>query len=185
MHDTSHLFIITGGPGAGKTTLINALSAVGYTCSDEAGRQIIKEEVAAGGTALPWIDPRAFADRMLAFDIESYRRLRTQSSPIFFDRGIPDVIGYLNLLGLCAPEPARQAAADYRYNGRVFIAPPWREIFSQDSERKQTFEEAERTYQSLAKVYVALGYELIALPLATVEERVAFVIAAARQATRA
>jgi predicted ATPase len=185
MHDTSHLFIITGGPGAGKTTLIEALRAAGNACSDEAGRQIIKEEVAAGGTALPWIDPRAFAERMLAFDIESYRRLRTQQAPVFFDRGIPDVIGYLNLLGLCAPEPAQKAAGDYRYNTRVFIAPPWREIFSQDSERKQTFEEAERTYQSIAKVYAMLGYELTELPIASVEERVAFVIKAARQAMRA
>jgi predicted ATPase len=185
MHDASHLFIITGGPGAGKTTLVEALRAAGYTCSDEAGRQIIKEEVAAGGTALPWIDPRTFADRMLAFDIESYQRLRMQKGPVFFDRGIPDVIGYLNLLGLCAPEPARQAAANYSYNPRVFIAPPWQEIFGQDSERKQTFEEAERTYGSLAKVYATLGYELIALPIASVEARVAFVIEAARNAMRA
>ena len=182
MHDTSHLFIITGGPGAGKTTLIEALRAAGHACSEEAGRKIIKDEVAAGGTALPWVDPRSFADRMLAFDMESYRRLRAQSGPGFFDRGIPDVIGYLNLLGLCAPEPAQRAAAECRYNARVFIAPPWREIFSHDEERRQTFEEAERTYQSLAKVYVTLGYELIALPLAPVEERVAFVLERARTA---
>jgi predicted ATPase len=185
MHDTSHLFIITGGPGAGKTTLIEALRAAGHACSDEAGRQIIKEEVAAGGTALPWIDPRAFAERMLTFDIESYRRLRGEKVPVFFDRGIPDVIGYLNLLGLCAPVPMQEAAAAHRYNRSVFIAPPWLEIFAQDAERKQTFEEAVRTYQSLAKVYAMLGYELIELPIASVEARVAFVIEAVGQAMRA
>lgn len=185
MHNTSHLFIITGGPGAGKTTLIEALRAAGHACSDEAGRRIIKEEVAAGGTALPWIDPRAFAERMLAFDIESYQRLRGEKGPVFFDRGIPDVIGYLNLLGLCAPVPTQEAATAHRYNRGVFIASPWHEIFAQDTERKQTFEEAVRTYQSLAKVYTTLGYELIALPLVPVEERVAFVVEAARQAMRA
>jgi predicted ATPase len=63
MHGTSHLFVITGGPGAGKTTLIEALRAAGCVCAPEAGRQIIQDEVASGGTALPWTDPRAFSKR--------------------------------------------------------------------------------------------------------------------------
>lgn len=52
-HDGNHLFIITGGPGAGKTTLIDALSAAGFPTSREAGRRIIQEQLDSGGSALP------------------------------------------------------------------------------------------------------------------------------------
>ncbi|HEY9579494.1 hypothetical protein [Sphingopyxis granuli] len=40
--------------------------------------------------------------------------------------------------GLPVPQHVRSAAALFRYNRRVFIAPPWRAIFGQDTERKQT-----------------------------------------------
>ncbi|MGE4512409.1 MAG: AAA family ATPase, partial [Chryseobacterium sp.] len=39
-----NLFVITGGPGTGKTTLLNALSANLYKTIQEAARAIIREE---------------------------------------------------------------------------------------------------------------------------------------------
>jgi predicted ATPase len=69
----------------------------------------------------------------------------------------------------------RAAARRYRYNRRVFIAPPWTQIFAQDAERKQTFEEAESTHRAMIASYTDCGYELIELPRVSVAERVAFV----------
>ena len=169
-------FIITGGPGSGKTTLISALD--GIHRMPEAGRAVIQEELAAGGTALPWIDPLAFAEKMLERDIASWDAALQRDGPVIFDRGIPDIAGYLQLSGIAVPAHLAQAATERRYNGRVFIAPPWRTIFTQDAERKQTFAEAEATFRAMQTTYTELGYELIALPLAPVEERVAFVRAA-------
>lgn len=68
MNAADRLHVVTGGPGSGKSTLIEALAAAGVTTSAEVGRAIIKEELAAGGTALPWLDHRAFADRIRARD---------------------------------------------------------------------------------------------------------------------
>jgi predicted ATPase len=70
-----------------------------------------------------------------------------------------------------------RAAERFRYNRRVFLAPPWPAIFGQDAERKQTPEEAERTYEAMVVAYSNCGYELVALPLVPVEERVRFVLA--------
>ncbi|MDC9590388.1 AAA family ATPase [Xenorhabdus sp. XENO-10] len=64
----------------------------------------------------------------------------------------------------------------FRYTNTVFIAPPWREIFKQDSERKQAFREAELTYHTMATTYRHHGYRLIELPLSTAEERAEFVL---------
>lgn len=45
-------------------------------------------------------------------------------------------------------------------------SPPWPEIYEQDSERKQSYDEAERTYESMVATYTVYGYELVHLPLA-------------------
>lgn len=169
-------FIITGGPGSGKTTLISALD--GMHRLPEAGRAVIQDELASGGNALPWRDPLAFAEKMFERDVASWEAARGLDGPVIFDRGIPDIVGYLRLSGISVPPHIAKAAAERRYNVRVFIAPPWQAIFTQDAERKQTFAEAEATYQAMRRTYAELGYELIVLPLASVEERVASVRAA-------
>jgi predicted ATPase len=169
-------FVITGGPGSGKTTLVELFAARGIRTMPEAGRGIIQDQVAIGGSALPWGDRSAFAELMLSWELRSYREALGQSGPVVFDRGLPDVVAYLRLSGLPVPSHMEKAARIFRYDGRVFIAPPWKEIFGQDAERKQSFEEAQATYRVLVETYSALNYELIPLPLTTVEARVGYVI---------
>jgi len=71
------------------------------------------------------------------------------------------------------PTPPHFAAAgQFRYRRRVFVAPPWPEIYVNDTERKQDFAEAVRSYDA----YRSCGYDLVTLPKSTVDERVAFVL---------
>jgi predicted ATPase len=114
---------------------------------------------------------------MLSWEMRSYRIAQRQSGMVFFDRGIPDVLGYLRLVSLPAPEHMRKAADSFRYHHRVFIAPPWPEIFRQDRERKQDFDEAVRTYEALVATYTELGYDLLEIPRAPVDERARFLLA--------
>lgn len=175
---SDRFFVVTGGPGSGKSTLLEALRRAGFRTSEEVGRQIIKQQALISGRALPWIDPALFAETMLSWEMRAHQDQAGAPGPVFFDRGVPDVLGYLLLCGLPVPEHTRRAAVSLRYHRRVFIAPPWPEIFSQDAERKQTLEEAERTYDAMVKIYPACGYELIELPRVSVEERVRFVLEA-------
>jgi len=176
--DFDRLFVITGGPGSGKSTLIDALAREGIRTMPEAGRAIIQDQVAIGGEALPWSDRRAFAELMLAWEMRSYRTALELPRPVIFDRGVPDVLGYLRLSGLPVPSHVERAAQICRYSRQVFIAPPWAEIFALDAERKQSFEEAVATCEVMAETYRGLGYELIALPLGSIEERARFVLTA-------
>lgn len=173
---TDRFFVITGGPGSGKSTLIEDLHRRGHARSIEAGRGIIQDQVAIGGHALPWSDPLLFAELMLCWEMRNHHLAEDAAGIVFFDRGVPDVLGYLQLLGLRAPEHVRKAAETFRYNRRVFIAPPWEEIFRPDRERKQDFEEAVRTHQSMLEIYTQCGYELIEIPLVSVNERAEFVL---------
>jgi predicted ATPase len=174
--DFERFFVLTGGPGSGKSTLIAALAERGVRTMPESGRAIIQDQVAIGGDALPWGERGAFAELMLSWEMRSYREALVGDGPVVFDRGVPDVLGYLRLCGLAVPGHVARAAQVFRYHPRVFIAPPWAKIFGKDAERKQSFEEAERTYKALADTYTELGYELIALPFASVEERADYVL---------
>jgi predicted ATPase len=177
MHGSGEtFFVVTGGPGSGKSSLIAGLQASGYSRSYEAGRSIIQDQVAIGGRALPWVDPALFAEMMLCWELCSYQTAQRESGLVFFDRGVPDVLGYLRLLDLPVPEHMQKAASTFRYNRRVFIAPPWQEIYRVDRERKQDFEESVRTYQTMAATYTALGYDLVEIPRVSVDERVLFTL---------
>lgn len=176
--DSDRFFVLTGGPGAGKTTLIDALAARGFATTQEAGRGVIREQLRDGGDGLPWVDPERFAQRMFEWELGSYRQAQRQDGPVLFDRGLPDTLGYLRLEGLEAPTWMEEEAWRLRYNARVFIAPPWKEIFGGDEERRQTWEVAVRTYEIMARTYMELGYDLVELPLTSVTRRAAFVISA-------
>jgi predicted ATPase len=175
------LFVITGGPGSGKTTLMEALTGHRVATMPEAGRAIIQDQVAIGGEALPWSDRGAFAELMLSWEMRSYRAALKLSGTVIFDRGIPDVLGYMRLSGLPIPSHMEKAVRIFRYHRRVLIAPPWPEIFSLDAERKQSFAEARATYETMIETYSGLGYQLTTLPLGSVQERVRFVLEAIGQ----
>ncbi|MBB4908112.1 AAA family ATPase [Actinophytocola algeriensis] len=165
--------VVTGGPGAGKTTLLNALAARGFPVQPEAGRAIIQAQQAIGGTALHTGDTALFAELMLMWDIRNHQE--APAGTVFFDRGVTDLVGYHLLLGREVPPHVARAAEVFRYD-TVFVAPPWPEIYTTDAERGQDFAEAVRTHDAIVAGYRRHGYDPVPLPLASVEDRVAFVL---------
>jgi predicted ATPase len=185
MHSGSdRFFVLTGGPGAGKTTLVEALKARGYATTEEAGRGVIRAEMGNNGNGLPWVDRARFAELMFEWELRSYRDAERRDGPVVFDRGLPDTIGYLRLEGQEVPAWMEEQAWRLRYNKRVFIAPPWREIFGNDEERRQSWSVAVRTYEIMVETYSDYGYELIEVPRAPVEERVEFAMGEIRCSER-
>jgi len=160
------LYAITGGPCAGKTSLVEGIAAAGYAVVPEAGRVVIREQQDTDGRALPSVDQLAFARAMLSRDLAAYDRHRSAAAPVFFDRGIPDVAGYLALEGLPVPDDVRHAMRTRPY-ARVT-----------DAERKQTPETAARTYEAMAATYTVLGYALVEVPRASLADRARFVLSA-------
>lgn len=169
--------IITGGPGSGKTTLLDELQKNNYKYMPEVAREIIQTQISSKGDALPWKNVKKYRDLMLDRSIESFISALTNplKQPLFFDRGIPDTLAYTQLIKLPISKKLESATRKYMYNKKVFILPPWKDIYKTDSERKQDFEEAVATYKIMFETYKYLGYELIEVPKLSVEERASFI----------
>ena len=181
-HQRPNFFIISGGPGSGKSAVIDRLDARGFTTVGEAGRAILREQAGTGGNATHTGDAVAFGTLMLERGIADYKRMRQADEPVFFDRGIAELTGYWRLIGQPVPASVSAAAQEYRSNPLVFLAPPWREIYRQDAERRQDWDEAVRTFELVREAYLEAGYRAVELPLDTVARRVGFILRAVDEA---
>ena len=104
--------IITGGPGAGKTTLINALGDMGYPTFAESSRQLIEQQSQLENGILPWFDLPGFA--RLCLTVMNEQKEQANQHPVaFLDRAIPDICGYLTQANLKIDEVYREASQGY------------------------------------------------------------------------
>lgn len=172
---TQNLYILTGGPGSGKSSVIDELSRQGYTCAEEVGRAVIQDQVAIDGEALPWKDAARFRDLMFEAQLELYDSFKSKKI-VFFDRGLIDCIGYSRLVDIEVPATMKQLAMEHPFNPTVFTFPPWEEIYANDEERKQDFDEAVATYEAMVEVYREYGYTTLDVPKLPVKDRVAFIL---------
>ena len=168
--------VITGGPGTGKTSIIKKLSQIGKVCVKESGRHIIKQQLQLGGNYLPWADRQGFGNEMFQMAVKDFEDAANNNLLTFFDRAIPDVIGYLTLCNLPIPDHIWQTAKYYRYHKNIFVTPPWEKIYTNDTERKQRFKEAIDTYKIMLKVYTELHYNVVEIPRVTIAERTDFIL---------
>ena len=167
---------ISGCSGGGKSTLLAELQRRGHTIVEEPGRRIVVQELQGGGRTLPWVDATAFARRAIEMSLADRAAADESLSWVFFDRGVIDAAAALQHL---TGEPVVQTLGNtYRYNRRVFLTPPWPEIFVTDQERRHSLAEAIAEYDRLIEVYPSLGYEVCVLPKVSVEDRADFVLAA-------
>lgn len=165
----NNIFILTGAPGSGKSTVLARLAEQGVLCVPEPARQIISEQRAIGGEGVFDRNSGLFVELLLSRSIAQYKAIDSSQPMVVFDRGVADNIAY-------AFKQGWEAARQYRANQRVFFAPNWRDIYVTDGERTMSFAESAAMGDALRRIYVTLGYNVVDLPLANVEERVRFML---------
>lgn len=175
MSNLSLKYIISGGPGSGKSTLINGLQEQGYYCSEEVSRKMIIQEKTKGSFCLPWMDVSCFSAKVLQEMIISWNNAPADQLT-FFDRGIPDIIAYLDVAQIKSTEIYDEALKQHPYHYQVFILPPWEKIYVNDNERWQTYEEAIIINEAIRNTYQTFGFELIDVPKNSVTGRIAFIL---------
>jgi len=170
------IILFIGGPGTGKTSLINALQEKGYICYPEISRSVTLEAQKKGIDQLFLTEPLLFSELLLDGRISQYHSaLKENSEYVFIDRGIPDVLAYMHFIGDTYPQKFIDACNNYKYY-KIFLLPPWEDIYVSDNERYETYEQATKIHAHLIDTYKSYGYDLCEVPLATVEERVDFIL---------
>jgi predicted ATPase len=168
--------VISGCSGGGKSTLLAELGRRAYATVEEPGRRIVREEMDGEGSALPWVDTAAFLRRAIAMSLADWVSARTFEGWVFFDRGWVDAAAGLQYLtGEKVLAPLGQT---HRYHQRVFLTPPWPEIYLTDPERRHGLDSAIAEYLRLLAIYPSLGYEVSILPKIGPAERADFILKA-------
>lgn len=120
-------------------------------------------------------DPNAFNSMLLNARSEQYIEAKTRKENIlFFDRGVPDVLAYMDYFKQEYGVNYTKPCEDYKYT-QIFILPPWKEIYVSDNERLENFEQAVEIHNHLEKTYSKYNYNVITVPTGTVAERVSFI----------
>ncbi len=170
------LVLLIGGPGSGKTTIIEELSKKGYICYPEVSRQVTLEAQKRGIDQLFLKEPLLFSEMLLEGRVKQFKdALNETENLVFLDRGIPDVLAYMHYIGDAYPAAFEDACKNHIYT-KVFILPPWEEIYLSDNERYESYEQARLIHNHLVETYQKYGYNLIDVPKADIENRIDFIL---------
>lgn len=163
-------YIVTGGPGCGKTTALELLKRRGYHIVPEAARMILKENRGLAGSALQ----EAIMHKQV--DLEAMASGQT----VFLDRGLPDSEAYAKYFGDSLEGTSyAQRLSNARYQNKVFYLEPLpREHYKNDEERKESYDEAVKISDIIKSTYKAKGYQVISLSATNPYDRVNKIISA-------
>lgn len=168
--------VVTGGPGTGKSTLINNLIKRGYKCLEEISRQVILEAKKEGIDQLFLTQPLRFSELLLEGRQNQFISAASYTNDtVFFDRGIPDILAYMDYSGDTYPEHFVKVCKQSEYD-QVFILNPWEAIYTSDNERYESFDQAIKIHEHLVNTYQSFNYTLIDVPFDTVENRTDFIL---------
>jgi len=170
----TNIFVVTGGPCVGKTTIVNELGKIGYNIIPEAAR-IASGTGEFAGKNVHEVNPLSFQNQILKTQIKLHEDFLLRNNGIAFsDRGFGDSLAYYKLRNLKFPKEYFDYVRKFRYLG-IFLLEPLR-FYKTDKLRTETREEQIEIHNEIGRAYENLGYDLIRVPLISVRKRVEFII---------
>lgn len=177
-YQSQQRYILTGGPGAGKTSIINFLAEKGYSTVPEAATEIIEQDIKKG-IENPWM---AADYHIRMYQLISKRQDEVQNSMapvVFFDRGHLDGLSYILLqkrtLYQCIIDHVQTSIDTQYFNKIVFFIDSLGFVVPGPA-RTEDLQESLLKANCLEKNYRAMGYEIIHIPPGPVEARAQMII---------
>jgi len=174
-------YVITGGPGVGKTATILALAKRGFSIGEEAARKVIEKELEKTKGIVTWKNVGKRQEKILSLQLrlekkaeEKARKAKGKKKNIFFDRGIPDGIAYFKIAKEKIPKKLlEESKKSKRHYKKVFFLEPV--PYKKDNVRKEPQKIAKKIHKLIFQTYKRLGYEIVRVPLMSVLERAKFI----------
>jgi len=171
--ESSRKHVLTGGPGVGKTTVIEILASKGYAIIPEAARIIMEEEQIKNSDIVPWKNLAIFQEAVAKRQLMAEAHIK---APItFLDRGLIDGYAYCMQGNIPAPKMLIEHVKD-RYD-KVFLLAPL-PIYENDTVRKEKKYFQISIHSMIQDAYKKFGYNLIHVPVLAPDERVTFILQA-------
>ncbi len=170
------IIVIIGGPGTGKTTIIDGLIEKGFCCYPEISREITLEAQKQGIDQLFLDKPLLFSELLLEGRKKQFQNaLNEPHDVVFIDRGLPDILAYMHYLNTSYPVIFDMACREHIYS-KIFILPPWEEIYESDEVRYENYEQSELIYSHIKETYQNYGYKPIEIPKESPDNRILFIL---------
>jgi predicted ATPase len=142
----------------------------------EISRSITLEARKQGIDQLFITNPLIFSERILEGRLQQFEDATAiKEKIIFMDRGLPDVVAYMDCFQQAYGAHFNRTCEENTYN-QVFLLPPWTEIHTSDNERYENYDEALRIHDCLEATYKRFGYSVHEVPKLSVENRVRFIL---------
>jgi len=109
----------------------------------------------------PRPDPYAFAQEALRMDIENFVQHAAGPGPVLFERGVLDALCGLDRVTPLNESESGTWLSKYQYFPNVFVLPPRKAIYGNDTERDHTFERAESVNTIAQEWYRRCGYQVL------------------------
>jgi predicted ATPase len=166
-------YVITGGPGSGKTTTVNHLNMLGYHTTIEHARHFIDTQMIAGKTVQEirknQID---FQEAILDMQILQEASL-SPDELVFLDRALPDALAYYRFLNLPVNKKLENALKKASYK-KVFILKSLPLV--NDYARREDEAAQKKIAELITEVYASLPFPVIHVPALPSDERVDFIL---------
>ena len=167
--------VISGGPGGGKTTIINSLKRLGYFCYDEISRDLIERGKKNGNQNLFIENPIKFSNFLWKKREEQYKNsiIQKKYDKVFFDRSLIDITSYLEFIQKRNLNLEKKLI---RFNyDIVFLVKPTEKFYKKDYSRFEDFNQSIKIHDILEKNY-RTKFKTVNVPFEKLSERVNFII---------
>lgn len=166
-------YVITGGPGSGKTTTVNILRDRGYITTMEHARHFLDTQRLKGRTIEEVRAAQSeFQHGVLKMQIDQENEIAPHVQ-VFLDRAIPDALAYYRYLNMPVDGLLRDALQKVSYK-KVFIMDPLPLV--NDYARLENAEAQKKIHELITEVYEALPSLVVHVPVLPAEQRVDFIL---------